>query len=404
MRDYCAVATIAYKLALSQYLNQHVTQAMSTLRQFIAVSSTNYNVVLGRMLSLMMTIEYKFGSMQKALKLYDLALDIYSTTVGSNHPLCSFHISTLADLYRHSGDHAQAVVMLLLAQSVLRKSLGSQHLLHASIDCKVGAEYMELGKFKDAVVVLSSALAKYDEVLLELQQPHQQQQHQTQQSGDEETKSVGTETTAQHRRGDQFRNYIESEVLRCLYNLAISYSKFDKLDNAIHHAKRCINLGRTIFDFEVYVPPLLISCIILLSDCYVQQAELDVAIIVLESAWVVLKNKPFNYNKAGKAMAKMVCRILELSFASLPMQTQSLLEAIASEAAVGLHGASIPGLWEKGREVVMTALWTTDKPSLVFKRTIEGAQKNELFVEGKLVGYQLFLYLSYYLPHCLCCE
>ena len=67
------------------------------------------------------------GDYEKALPLYNRALDIVEKKLGQKHPNVARSLNNLAGLYDNMGDYEQALPLYNRALDIVEKKLGQKH-------------------------------------------------------------------------------------------------------------------------------------------------------------------------------------------------------------------------------------------------------------------------------------
>lgn len=328
-----ALSLTYYKIALCETLRGNFKRASTLLRRYLA-QHMRMTPLTARVLSLLMYIEFKTAQIQlsegrkrtkegskkdkehfyrwerhraKALQCYDAALEVLTYTLGPLHPqTCILHCS-LADLYQSSHEIPQCKVMLMLALSTSRRSLGDNHIATAGISSKLGSLIMYEGRYKEASGLLKSSVQIFDSAL-----------------------SSGA---SYHR-----------EMVDCLYNLSMVLVQCGEVEPAIHGCFRCLELvakSESTVGEETNVDKedlkIKVSCLILLSDLFMRKNEKESAFEMLQEAWQIVKKVPGGrFPWAGGTLARLTCKVLELAVATLPRSSKTLFEQLAQEGLAQL--------------------------------------------------------------------
>ena len=310
LKQVLALGHTLYKLALSEYLAKDVSAALTTARTYLS-RFPRFHPVAGRMLTLLMCIEYRSGRLNNAKTYFDAAQDIYSYTLGPNHPVLGLHMSCLGDLYQGSGALSQARVMHTLACVAARRSLGASHVVTALYELKVAAAFISqqgaggavgpgtgtgigtagMGsgsggkKLSDAKKLLQNALKVLD-------------------------------STANTPSGAV---YFEFETMYCLYQLAVCHMGLREVDQAGKCALRCLDsctsrlkkLGHKLL-------PVIVSCMIMLCDLFLHKNDANSAQDMLDEAWLKVKQVRdllWSIQQAINSECTYVCHSIFFSFA-----------------------------------------------------------------------------------------
>jgi tetratricopeptide (TPR) repeat protein len=291
-----ATAHTVYKLALAQFLSGQLYSAHRTLRKYIA-RATRYHPVTARMLTLLMCVDFKLGQPHTAVQYFDAAQEIYTYTVGPNHPIISLHIGCLSDLYQQSGALQQSRVMRLLSHVSAQKTLGEKHVLTAMIEYRLAATYVEAQDVHTALPLLENCVDVFSAALAE---------------------------------GGQF----EYEAALCQYQLCVCLSALGDVDRAGQLALKCVETVQRV-DWRKHNPyPILVSSYFLLGDLALQKNQGAATVGLLEQCWTALQHVPPSFPQrrwVGDVMAVLSRRILGLLMASLSMAVRSLFDSVVAE-------------------------------------------------------------------------
>eukprot|EP00597_Dinobryon_sp_UTEXLB2267_P001685 CAMPEP_0170058510 /NCGR_PEP_ID=MMETSP0019_2-20121128/1112_1 /TAXON_ID=98059 /ORGANISM="Dinobryon sp., Strain UTEXLB2267" /LENGTH=407 /DNA_ID=CAMNT_0010263481 /DNA_START=203 /DNA_END=1426 /DNA_ORIENTATION=+ len=345
-------------------------------------------------MTLLMCSEYKQGNIDQAMVYFDAGQQLYLYALGPHHPLLSMHLVSFADLYMETKLFAHAKVMLMLAQTASKKSLGTDHILNTLYDYKLAMIHMAEGFYNASSALLSSALLVLDAA----------------------KKSPSSGIT-------------DVDVIDCLYNLCLSYSQCGEVDAAIQSGFRCLELSTKLIMSQNAIPaapttttaptlhthtsdggtffakmqrPLtLVSTLLLLADLYMKKQEVDSAFDILQEAWSELKRRQCHsraeYRRVARCMCGVAVRVLELILSSLPLQIRSLFDSVAGEVlSKSSHlrednnnyydsppikqqqreMARDKQLWMQAVSVAADAMWLM-KPADYFSKVFQGIQSNE---------------------------
>lgn len=359
LRQEAVFADVVYKLALSQYCNKQYSDAGATIRRHHLARHSQYSAVTGRMLTLLMSIEHHCGRTDRVRAYFDAAQCVYSYALSVHHPVIAMHMCALADLYMRDGGGKQARAMLILAKNVSGKVLGEHHQVGATLACKLSVLLMSEGQFKDAAQLLSNALTIFDADAVVIANDSQNE----------------TKMSAVSR--------LDEQIADCLCALTECLARCEELDLAIHSGFRCIETCTKILLQSQRTAvlkkctSLRLSCLLVLSDLFVQKNELDSAFGLLHEAWTALHSATSSASAregSGSALAALTCRILELMISTLPMQTKSHFQNVSEEALLLVDPDS--PLWDKATGVVCSAMWN-QKPVDYLASVIHGIQRQE---------------------------
>jgi hypothetical protein len=107
----CYLACSRAGFSPAAYKTPEMAAATSALKSFIA-NNAKYSVIVARMLSLLMCVEFKLGYIDTARSYFDAAQEIYIYVLGPYHPILSLHLCMFGDLYKASKNYSQAKVLL----------------------------------------------------------------------------------------------------------------------------------------------------------------------------------------------------------------------------------------------------------------------------------------------------
>lgn len=291
-----ATAHTVYKLALAQFLSGQYYAAHRTLRRYIA-HAVRYHPVTARMLTLLMCIDFKLGQVHTAVQYFDAAQEIYTYTLGPNHPIISMHIGCLSDLYQQSGALQQARVMRLLSHVSAQKALGDKHILTAMVEYRLAASYVEAQDVQVALPLLENCVDVFSATLVE---------------------------------GGRF----EYEAALCLYQLCVCVSALGDVDRAGQLALKCVEVAQRVDWRKHNCYPILASSYFLLGDLALQKGQPGAAVGLLEQCWAALQRAPSSFPQRrwlGETMAVLARRVLALLMASLSMAVRSLFDSVVAE-------------------------------------------------------------------------
>ena len=291
-----SLAHTTYKLALSLYLSGQLAAAHRTMRQYLA-RCVRYHPITGRVLTLLMCAEFKLGNPDRAAQYFDAAQEVYTYTLGPNHPIIPLHIHCLGDLYHSTSAYQQARVMKLLAHVSAQKALGERHILTALIECRLAGSLIEQQDHFSAMPLLENCVEVFSAAVVE---------------------------------GGRF----EYEAAVCLYNLATCATTMGDVDRAGQLALRCVDVASKLDHKKVNFYPMVVSCYLLLGDLALLKSQGAAAVGLLEQCWALLQAIPASFSQrkwAGDVMAVLSQRILSLLVASLPMAVRSLFDSVVAQ-------------------------------------------------------------------------
>jgi hypothetical protein len=118
------------------------------------------SVYYGRLISLLMCAEFKQGNFIRAMRAFDISMEIYSYFLGPMHPIIGAHFGCLADLYHDQGErglsHTQAMITLAYEHSLA--SVGFSHRFTLGYANKLGMLYLRENKLDLAEKIMSASL------------------------------------------------------------------------------------------------------------------------------------------------------------------------------------------------------------------------------------------------------
>jgi hypothetical protein len=291
------LAHTEYKLALSQFFAGNVAASYRTLHRHL-VRCVRYQQTTGRMLALLMCLECTLGNFPRALQHFDAAQEVYTYTLGPNHPMICMHMNLLSELYHGATWPAQARTMKLLAHVTAQKSLGQTHVITAMLECRLAATLVEEAAYEVATPMLENCVEVF---------------------------------TRANAEGGKF----EYELCCSLYNLSVCMIAYAQdIDRAGQLALRCLDLALRVDHRLHNMYPLVVSIYLRLCDLALTKNHGQAAISLLEKAWGVLQKLPPAFMQghwAGQVMAVFARRSLALLVASMPMNTRSLFDSVAAE-------------------------------------------------------------------------
>ena len=372
-----AMAHLVYKCALSQYLSHQYVAAYYTLRKYLT-RSARYHATTGRILSLLMCVSFKLHRLDKAVQYFDAAQEVYTYTLGANHPILCMHTQMLADLYDsvHVVSHGKA--LRLLAHVTAQKSLGEQHVITALYEYRLASSYIQQGDYVTALPYLENCIEVFSAAVVE--------------SG-----------------------AFAYEAAVCLYNTSVCLSMLGDVDRAGQLALRSVELARDIDCRKVNVYPMLVSGYLLLSDLAMSKNQPHAAVGLLEQLWGYLQKIPPSYAQRryiGDVMAVLSKRILCLLVAHMTMASRSLFDSVVSDwhkqqytlaqsahkhhhnqsedditvstmdptLQANIHN-SIVEVWDSACKAVFSAM-LEHSPSEYFERIMLGIQEHALATQG----------------------
>ncbi len=188
------------------------------------------------------------GRYAEAEPLYKRALNINEKALGSDHPDLAVNLSNLASLYRGEGRYAEAEPLFKKAIAIWEKAFGPDHPNIASSLTGMGTLYFELGRYSDAEICYERALAIKEKVLgpdhpavalgLSYLADVYENQGKYQEAEDLYSKALAIRDKAD---GPKSRNAAD-----VLDRLAACESKEKKLNDALGHASRCVEISREL--------------------------------------------------------------------------------------------------------------------------------------------------------------
>jgi tetratricopeptide (TPR) repeat protein len=291
-----AMGHTTYQLALAQYLSGQVHAAHRTLRKYMS-HAARYHPVTGRMLTLLMCIAFHTGQAQAAVQYFDAAQEVYTYTLGPNHPVIAMHIACLGELYQQAAAYQQARVMKLLSHVSAQKALGERHIITAMIEYRLAAYFVELQDHYTAMPLLENCVDVFSAAIVE---------------------------------GGRF----QYEAAVCLYNLASCAAALGDVDRAGQLALRSVEIAGKVDWKKHNCYPMIASSYFLLGDLALQKNHGAAAVGLLEQCWAVFQKVPASFPQrkwAGEVMAALSRRILSLLVAALPMAVRSLFDSVVSE-------------------------------------------------------------------------
>ena len=301
------LAHTLYKLVLSLYLSHAYSAALQHIRWYLT-HFPNYHPITGRILTLLMSIEWQRGDVGKAQLLFDAAQDIYHYTLGPNHPLIVLHINCLASLYLHQLPHhqgyPQSKLLSLLGLSKAKSALGVSHATTALQQLKVAHYFICEKKYIDAAHLLT----KSTDVL----------------SG-----------SSSSRRGMMDQRFTYESVLSSYYLSLCLYSNQD-LMRARDASVVCIAIDTRHEHWSSDVHLIHLSALLQLSDIYLQLNERSKSVDTLYQTWSDVKayqqllpvhQRPL----ASRIMAKLVPKVFSAAVNALSVTMKTLFDSMVVE-------------------------------------------------------------------------
>ena len=105
------------------------------------------------------------GDYEKALPLYQRALEIREKVLGPQHPYVATTLNNLALLYQSIGDYEKALPLYQRALDIREKVLGPQHPDVATTLNNLAGLYESMGDYEKALPLYQRALEIYEKVL-----------------------------------------------------------------------------------------------------------------------------------------------------------------------------------------------------------------------------------------------
>lgn len=304
------LAHTLYKLVLSLYLSHAYSAALKHIRWYLT-HFPNYHPITGRILTLLMSIEWRRGDVGKAQLLFDAAQDVYHYTLGPNHPLIVLHINCLASLYLHQLLHHQGYLqgklLLLLGLSKAKSALGVDHATAALQQLKVAHYFICEKKYTDAAHLLE----KSTDVL----------------SGSSSSNRMGM--------GVIDRRFTYEYVLSSYYLSLCLYSNQD-LMRARDATIVCIAIDTRHEHWSSDVHLIHLSALLQLSDIYLQLNERSKSVDTLYQTWSDVKayqqllpvhRRPL----ASCIMAKLVPKVFSAAVNALSVEMKTLFDSMVVE-------------------------------------------------------------------------
>lgn len=316
-----AIASNVFKFSTALYLEKQYDTAKSVIFDFLEYNR-KYSAISGRMMSLLMCIEFQLGNTEQAMIYFEAAERVFTFVLGHGHSIHCLHAAVLAELYKSHGALYHSKVTILVAHEVSRLVLGKSHLVSTLIGLKIGHVYLEERKYKEASEMFSSVLTNLDSY--------------------------------------EKRNIISNnDTAECLFCLAISLFHIGETDNAIHIASRCIQSYCKIS--PSVVNPRVVSCFVLLGDLYFSKGDPNSALDILTDAWTSIKVRPRDYSDAGSLMVDICCKIFFILHCSNTLAARSLLESVAQEMLIKLENNQLnANVWENSCQSIFESLWDID--------------------------------------------
>lgn len=329
------IANTVYKLALAQYGCKEYDNASKTLRQFLD-QLDKYNTITGQLLTLLMCVEFSAGRDHNATVYYDAAQEILSYTHGPHHPVIAVLMCALGDKFYSVEAIKQSKVMIMLAHFSIKKSLGINHVVYGAYVNKLGAIAVFERDYSVAIKYLNRALTVFENAL-----------------------AAGSN--------------VEYDTIRCLYNLTLSYYNCGEYEQGIRSGLRCKELIDVAISTRASL--LNVSCLLLVADLLVKCNSMDGAFKMLHEAWEALRIRARKQTDVAELLPIIIKKSFETFLISMPMQLRSLFETVASEVAIGGHGNSQPGMWDKAVQLVIASVWSM-KPTDYFIKVIRGMESS----------------------------
>jgi len=303
------LAHTLYKLVLSLYLSHAYTAALQHIRWYLA-HFPNYHPITGRILTLLMSIEWRRGDIGKAQLLFDAAQDIYHYTLGPNHPLIVLHINCLASLYLHQLPHHQGYpqgkLLLLLGLSKAKSALGVDHATTALQQLKVAHYFICEKKYTDAAHLLEKS-----------------------------TDVLSGSSSSSNRMGMMDRRFTYESVLSSYYLSLCLYSNQD-LMKARDASVVCIAIDTSHEHWSSDVHLIHLSALLQLSDIYLQLNERSKSVDTLYQTWSDVKAYqqllPVHQKSlASRIMAKLVPKVFSAAVNALSVAMKTLFDSMVVE-------------------------------------------------------------------------
>ena len=351
-RHSAAVADTMFKAALCYWEEGDYVAVVEVLSRALA-SRPRYTAASARMLTLLMSAQLMSGAADAAMATYEEGASVYVYVLGEGHPAVCVHLTALADCYCALGRPKQAQLMLTMAHELGRTLLGDAHLLIALYGAKIAAlSLMHSGggagtgpsavQAKLAKSALSDALRCFEAAV---------------------ARGAGK---------------LEAELADCL--LALSACPGQALEEAAVFAGRAAEIMHasyhplTAASFE---RPQVVSAVFLLAEAKLRRKDVEGCLALYERAWQAVRTRPSDYPAIGTTFALLSCRLLGTLFASLALQTRSLLETVAKEVSRGHHGDG----WDQACRTVLTTLWEGGARSY-FQAVVDGLIQAEIEAGG----------------------
>jgi tetratricopeptide (TPR) repeat protein len=326
------ITATTYKYALTHFLMGDYEGAQSVLLQHLKSHHT-YEALAGRMIALLMSIEFKLGNISRATVYFDAAHDVYNFVLGPHHPIIGLHANLLSDHYRAQGLTSQTKVMTLLSYESSKRVLGETHIATALSGYKLGVIMIEEKRFHEASELLHGVIFILDEAT------------------------------------DRGIN-VQRDLAYALHSLAEALVQRDELDYGVDCAMRAMDIYGTIF--KKVVPPRVVSCLLLLSDLFIKQRKFQAAVDGLNQIWGVVKYRPYDYPSVGDVLRNVCCNIFYTLSLSLPSQTMALLQTVAKEVSPQIGRTQ----FDQAYNIVVNAVWL-GKGQEYFEALVASVQQHE---------------------------
>jgi tetratricopeptide (TPR) repeat protein len=347
------------------------------------------------MFTLLSCAEYRSGRTQPSMRCFDAGSVAYDFSLSPYHPVVATHMCALGDIYRelsvnsaiatnyrlNVGDNvglAQSRVMVTLAHEIAKRAVGESHLVTVGYAKKLAILCIESREYEEAITLLTVALDSYETILKTMKSLKSSS-----------TTTVKSKLTAKRsRKAARFLDvghdiklssdeastvlshiipgYVYSpsqmyaEISYFLYLLAESYSRHGELIDAIDCAKQSYEVISEVCSnkLNAVYPHHALHNLELLTDLYIKRKNLSEAIQCLKIAMNIAKDGVEYIRHSGALIADITCKMLKCYIMSLPLQTRSLLKALATEKLTSKSSSAIGHVeYMKEYEIELSSEW-----------------------------------------------
>lgn len=309
----CKTNIVVFKLGLCNYYLKNYKLCSSIMRGALEENSVT-SPSTGKLLTLLMCAEFKLGNLDAAMSFYETAKSIFTYSLGERHPALVMLDCALSDLYYHVGCHVHSNIMVMKALDLSQRIFGDLHIVVAALAVKHGMLLLQSDpQYFEADKLFQLSFSVFENL---------------------------------SSRGGEF----DRELALCLHARGIVAYELGDMNKSIEFCKQSISIA---VSKEKYLSSEVVSCLFFLAMLYEKVNDLNCALAVYCDIWNIVSSTPQDYN-APSVLLSVCGKIMSDYVNTQPLHSKILFDSIAAEmvsctireSTLGCHHVATQ-VWEK---------------------------------------------------------